>query len=121
MKKWIQREIARGLQGLIALRLPGAPGEDTVSLTLDVWCAALEPRGAGWHEAPDAERIRRAFGALFLRCRQWPAPAELLDALPPPEPVQLLPAPKFSAEEVAANRARIQALMDRFFKHHSMR
>ena len=40
VEKWLEREIARGLQGLIALRLSGAPADDSVTLTLDVWLAA---------------------------------------------------------------------------------
>jgi hypothetical protein len=121
MKAWVRREIARGLQGLVALRLPGAPGEDTVSMTLDVWLAAVERRAAGWSEAPDARRLREGFSALFALCKQWPVPADLLNAMPAPAPPVLLPAPKFSDEERARNRARIAAMMEQFFNHQKMR
>ncbi|MDR0635045.1 MAG: hypothetical protein LBF91_08720 [Azoarcus sp.] len=121
MKAWIRREVARGLQGLIALRLPGAPGEDTVGMTLDIWLAAIAPRAAGWDESGDAGRVRAAFSSLFAMCRQWPAPAQLLEAMPAPRPPVLLPPRKFSDAERAKNRARIAALMERFFKHHRMK
>ena len=61
VEKWLERESARGLQGLIALRLAGAPADDSVTLTLDVWLAAIECQAVTWNEQADAERIRRAF------------------------------------------------------------
>jgi len=65
--RWIEREVARGLQGLVALRLPGAPGEDAVTLTLDIWLAALATRTAGWAEVQDAPRLQAAFRALYAQ------------------------------------------------------
>lgn len=112
LPRWIEREVSRGLQGLIALRLPGAPGADTVAMTLDVWLAALGPRAAGWQESPDAARIRQAFGELFRRCTAWPAPRDLLDALPARAPPQALPPPPMTPEQRARNRARVAELID---------
>lgn len=111
LARWIEREIARGLQGLIALRLPGAPGEDTVALTLDVWLAALAPRAATWHEEPDAERLRSGFRALYGRCDYWPAPRDLLDALPIRAPPVALPPPPLTDEQRARNRERLRQMM----------
>lgn len=116
---WIEREIARGLQGLLALRLPGAPGEDTVGMTLDVWLAAIALRAAGWREEADAARIQQAFTVLFGRAERWPVPRDLLDALPTPQAVTALPAPRLSAEERAANRARLDALMRELSNKHT--
>jgi len=72
VEKWLEREIARGLQGLIALRLSGAPADDSVTLTLDVWLAAIESLSANWNEQLDAERVRRAFRTLYRICDRWP-------------------------------------------------
>lgn len=109
--KWIEREVARGLQGLIALRLPGAPGEDAVTLTLDIWLAALSARAAMWSEHADAPRLQTAFRALYAQLDAWPSPRQLLDALPAPKPAPALPAPRLTPEQRAANRARLDALM----------
>lgn len=109
--RWIEREIARGLQGLIALRLPGAPGEDAITLTLDIWLAAVSMRTAGWTEPADAPRLQAAFRTLYAQCTQWPAPRQLLDALPIRAPPAALPPPRMTPEQRARNRARLDALM----------
>ncbi len=114
--RWIEREVARGLQGLVALRLPGAPGEDAVTLTLDIWLAALAVRVTGWTEATDAARLQVAFRTLYANCTTWPAPRQLLDALPIRAPPRALPAPRMSAEERARNRARLQQMMQQLSK-----
>jgi hypothetical protein len=108
--RWLEREVARGLQGLIALRLPGAPGEDAITLTLDIWLAALTTRAAAWTEA-DAPRLNHAFRCLYAQCTQWPAPRQLLDALPDPRPQVALPPPPLTPAQRAANKARLQEMM----------
>ncbi len=117
--RWLEREIARGLQGLVALRLPGAPAEDAITLTLDVWLAAIAVRAASWAEADDAHRIRAGFRTLYATCDRWPAPRQLLDALPIRAPPRALPPPPMSAEDRARNRARLDALMKQL--SHKMR
>lgn len=109
--RWLEREVARGLQGLIALRLSGAPGEDAITLTLDIWLAALAQRVSGWTEDADAPRIQAAFRALYASSTAWPAPRQLLDALPPRAPPRALPQPTMTPEQRARNRARLEALM----------
>ena len=92
VEKWLEREIARGLQGLIALRLSGAPADDSVTLTLDVWLAAIESLSVNWNEQLDAERVRRAFRTLYRICDRWPPPKVFLDNLgnrDPPRPCRL--------------------------------
>lgn len=117
LARWIEREVVRGLQGLIALRLPGAPGEDAVTLTLDIWLAALAVRAGGWTEAHDAPRLQAAFRALYAQCTTWPAPRQLLDALPIRAPPKALPPPPMTAEERARNRARLAEMMQ-MLSHH---
>jgi hypothetical protein len=93
VEKWLEREIARGLQGLIALRLSGAPADDSVTLTLDVWLAAIESLSVNWNEQLDAERVRRAFRTLYRICDRWPPPKVFLDNLgnrDPPKACRLL-------------------------------
>lgn len=119
LPRWIEREVARGLQGLIALRLSGAPGEDAVVLTLDIWLAALAQRVSGWTEELDAPRIQAAFRALYSQCTQWPTPRQLLDAVPPRAPAPALPAPQLTPEQRARNRARLDALMQDLFRRKS--
>lgn len=105
--KWIEREIARGMQALLALRLLDAPSSDTVERTLDVWIAAIEPRSAGWSETLDAPRIQIAFQLLLARVTRWPAPRELLDAMPARQPARALPAPSATAAQRDAARSRL--------------
>lgn len=111
VEKWLEREIARGLQGLIALRLPGAPADDSVTLTLDVWLAAIESQTVTWNEQLDAERVRRAFRTLYRICDRWPAPKLILDNLGNRDPPKALPAPRMSPEERARNRARLADIL----------
>ena len=109
--QWIDREITRGLQGLLALRLDGAPAQDTINFTVDIWVAALAQRAVGWREQVDASRIQRAFAALFALARKWPTPAEFLAALPARYEPRLLPPPKMTEEERARNRAHLQKII----------
>ncbi|MGB5147485.1 MAG: hypothetical protein WBN86_10210 [Porticoccaceae bacterium] len=107
---WLEREIAQGLQGLVALRLPGAPAEDSITRTLDVWLAALGHRSRTWHEALDAERIRRAFIELYRRCDQWPSPRRFFDHLPP-RTTSEAPVRQLTPEQRRDNLAKMKAII----------
>lgn len=111
VEKWLEREIARGLQGLIALRLTGAPADDSVTLTLDVWLAAIESLSVSWNEQLDAERVRRSFRTLYRICDRWPPPKLFLDNLGNRDPPPALPPPPISKEKRKKNVARIQEIM----------
>lgn len=106
--RWLEREFARGLQGLVALRLSGAPAEDSITLTLDVWLAAVSSLARGWHEHLDAPRIRKAFATLYRTCDRWPAPKQFLDCLEHRPPPPALPAPVMTEEQRQKNLQRIQ-------------
>jgi hypothetical protein len=108
---WLEREIARGLQGLVALRLAGGPPEDSITGMLDIWLAALGHRTKTWHEELDAERIRRAFRELYQRCEQWPSPRLFFNHLPPRSALPELPPPAMSQEQREANQARIRDII----------
>ena len=111
VEKWLEREIARGLQGLIALRLAGAPADDSVTLTLDVWLAAIECQAVTWNEQADAERIRRAFRTLYRICDRCPPPKVFLDNLGNRDPPKALPPPPISEEQRKKNVALLQEIM----------
>ncbi|WP_257010246.1 MULTISPECIES: hypothetical protein [Burkholderia cepacia complex] len=113
IEKWLEREVARGLQGLVALRLSGAPAEDSVTLTLDIWLAAIEDRATTWTELGDAERIRRAFRTLYRVCDRWPPPKLFIDNLGNRDPPRrTLPAPQISEQERQRNRETLRELVE---------
>ena len=120
VEKWLEREIARGLQGLIALRLSGAPADDSVTLTLDVWLAAIESLSVNWNEQLDAERVRRAFRTLYRICDRWPAPKLFLDNLGNRDPPKALPPPPISEEQRKKNVALLRELMKKLGREKSM-
>lgn len=78
---WLKREIAKGVTGLLALRLDGAPAADAATKTADIWLVAMT-KGREWNEDQDALRIAKAFETLFANCERWPPPALLLRELP---------------------------------------
>ena len=120
VEKWLEREIARGLQGLIALRLSGAPADDSVTLTLDVWLAAIESLPVNWNEQLDAERVRRAFRTLYRICDRWPPPKVFLDNRGNRDPPKALPPPPISEEQRKKNVALLRELMKKLGREKSM-
>ena len=120
VEKWLEREIARGLQGLIALRLTGAPADDSVTLTLDVWLVAMESLSVHWNEQLDAERVRRAFRTLYRICDRWPPPKLFLDNLGNRDPPPALPPPQISEEQRKKNVAQLRELMKKLGREKSM-
>lgn len=120
VEKWLEREIARGLQGLIALRLSGAPADDSVTLTLDVWLVAMESLSVHWNEQLDAERVRRAFRTLYRICDRWPPPKLFLDNLGNRDPPPALPPPQISEEQRKKNVAQLRELMKKLGREKSM-
>lgn len=120
VEKWLEREIARGLQGLIALRLSGAPADDSVTLTLDVWLAAIESLSVNWNEQLDAERVRRAFRTMYRICDRWPAPKLFLDNLGNRDPPKALPPPQISEEQRKKNVALLRELMKKLGREKSI-
>lgn len=114
--KWLEREVARGLQGLVALRLAGAPAEDSVTLTLDIWLSAIDGGPWIWEEAADAPRIRSAFQTLYRICDRWPPPKVFFDHIPPRPPLMELPPPQISEAQRKRNLAEIRRLKEMFTK-----
>ena len=107
---WFVRRIRRGLAALVALRLDGHPAADMVEATAQVWVQALWPTRA-WAQDLDNARIGEAFRQITLNETRWPAPAVFLRHLPARAPVAALPAPKLSAAEKEANKARLAKMI----------
>lgn len=85
---FVQHEVLRGLQKLVALRLQGAPPEEGIKLTAAVWLEAMAALPIGWDKQQDAGRITAAFAQLALDAERWPPPKMLIERLPkrPPLP-----------------------------------
>ena len=86
MADFIRAETIEGIQRLYTLRLQGAPPEDGVVATAEVWVAALKKRFATWHETQDIGRIRSGFDVLLLDVVRWPTPAMLIERIPKRKP-----------------------------------
>ncbi|MBO2925105.1 hypothetical protein J5H75_25870 [Pseudomonas asiatica] len=109
-EKWFERAIVAGFQGLITLRLDGAPPADAVNLTLDIWLVALT-KNRQWDEAQDAERIRETFESLFASCERWPSPARFLRDLKPRRLPPLLPKPMRTESQVKSGNAALDGIV----------
>lgn len=106
---WFHNRVVDGLQMLVALALQGTPPAETVALTAQVWVATLW-RARPWLDERDAQRIAAAFADLAARIDRWPAPRQLLDALPAVAPIAL-PAPRLSDAQRRANLQRLAEIM----------
>lgn len=107
---WLSDEIITGLQKLVLLRLPGAPPEDAVVGTVEVWIEALTYRRQ-WDESLDRPRIRRAFALLCGGSDSWPSPKMLVDGLGCRAPPKALPKPHYPPEKAAENLQKIRDLL----------
>ena len=113
MDDFIRIETIEGIQRLYTLRLQGAPPEDGVLATAEVWVAALKQRFVGWNETQDAGRITAGFNELVLDAVRWPSPAMLIGKIPPRKPQARLSAPRrqWTAAEIAANKQKLAQIL----------
>jgi hypothetical protein len=93
---WLEQRVIEGIQGLLVMRLEGAPAADTINATVDMWLEALMACGTTWQEDLDAARVTEAFRQLTHRREQWPPPRTLLNVMPARAPQQALPPPRSS-------------------------
>ncbi|MCL2162340.1 MAG: hypothetical protein FWH56_10725 [Betaproteobacteria bacterium] len=118
--EWLARELSNGFQALLSLGLKRAPSADVIGMTLDVWLVPITRRLGGTDEERGTKRVRTAFARLFER-REWPTPADFLDALPAPIHLPALPVPKQTEAERAVSRERLAAIVEQFFQTKRMR
>lgn len=106
----LYNELISGLQLMLALRLSGSPAADTVAATATAWEIALTT-GKEWDEQADAGRFDAAFSVLAGTQRYWPAPCDLLNALPPrSEPLKIEYQYWRTPEEKAAGQRNLKAI-----------
>ncbi len=101
METWIHNEILDGLSRLLCLGLDRTPATDLIEGTAAMWVAALT-KNRVWEQGPDAPRFREAFVTLAQTRRQWPAPADFMEALPPRTQLALTKQPIKASPERAA-------------------
>jgi hypothetical protein len=113
---WLRREVVEGLQALLALRLDRAPAADMIVLTANIWERAFERRlGTNAIEAIDAPRVREGFLVNFPKLREWPAPADIIESMPPRPPRPALPEPQVSDEQHRENVKQVKAMVEELF------
>lgn len=117
---WFYQAVSGGLQALIVLHLPGAPGHETVAYTEEVWVEALWSANIAWSADLDVSRLHEAFLRLVRQVERWPAPRTLLELLPERPQPRRLAAPRITPAEAAAGRARLAELLARLTKRRSM-
>jgi hypothetical protein len=106
----IHNAIIDGVQRLYVLRLDGAPADDTLPLTTQVWLDAIGYRRQ-WAD-DDLPRLQQAFVALTATAKRWPQPATLLEMLPPRPAPLALTAPETTAAERAENVNFLRQMLD---------
>jgi hypothetical protein len=74
------------------------------------WHEAVTSRRS-WDQARDTPRIRQAFVTLAATRRQWPAPADFVDALPPAPQLRALPKAPANPGRAAAALREVEALL----------
>lgn len=78
---------------------------DMIQGTAAMWVDALTA-GKVWEQEFDAPRFRKAFVTLSQTRRQWPAPADFFEAIPPREQLAITKQPIKANPERAEQAAR---------------
>ena len=87
---------------------------DTLPEVVEAWTLAFKASGQAVKEEIDLPRFHAAFRLVFPKLREWPAPADFLDALPSrPEQKRVAHCPPVSDEERAANLLKLRELSAR--------
>lgn len=97
---WLNAVIAKGLMGLVALRLPNTPPEEIIVKTAQIWVLALtKGLGTKWEKKRDTPRIEKAFMRLYAECDRFPNPKMLIERLPRDYPETLMIERKITEED----------------------
>lgn len=101
----------RHIERLKLLRLEGEPLAEAMGEVTRIWGETLAEYQR-WDRARDTPRLHRGFAILTATSVRWPAPAQLLKALPviPPEVCLPTPLPQMSEEKRRANLRRMARL-----------
>lgn len=112
---WVRKAVGDGLEALVALRLKNTPPEDTIELTGDIWLRAFRQRVS--IQELDEPRIRAAFDKIFPKVREWPAPLDVIELMPPRPPQLALPEQEVSDEQHQKNVLRVRLVIGSFMEH----
>ena len=114
--EWLRNEILDGLSRLMTLSLDRQPAFDVIEGTAHAWLQAVTYQRE-WTQSADQLRVRAAFRWLAGNCTSWPAPRQLIEALP--KRVAATEAKRLEGEltpeqqaERAASRQRVKAMID---------
>lgn len=100
----------------MTLSLDHQPAFDSIEITAGTWLEALSYQRQ-WTQSEDQLRVRSGFRWLAGNCTSWPAPKQLIDALPQRVPAteakrlegELTPEQQAERE---ASRQRVMAMID---------
>lgn len=98
---WFNNALVDGLELIYALALRNAPAASVLPLTTTGWIETLWRKPIAWDQKLDADRIAKGFVSLGGAITEWPAPAMLMQHLPPRStaaPRLAAPAPTLSPE-----------------------
>jgi hypothetical protein len=105
---WLGEIVKARIERLRLLGLDGQPLGRSMGEVTVIWAEVLTRRLGAPDPALDGPRVHAAFDELERRAERWPAPAQLLAALPGRRLPTALPAPRAAP---GPGRARVQALI----------
>lgn len=105
---WFTDTIRGGFKLIVALSLPGTPGPDMITTTVDAWAGTL---WVNHYWLPDdADRMAKGFVKLAAHIDRWPAPRHLLEHMPARPYRTALDRPQLSDDERGKLGAKIHGL-----------
>lgn len=104
---WLLELVKARMERLVILGLEGRPLGRAMGEVVRMWAQIIAGRLPQADAALDAPRLHAAFDVLEATCERWPAPKQLLDALPARPQPQPLPPPPMSEDQ----RAKVRAML----------
>lgn len=104
---WLLELIKARMERLVILGLDGRPLGRAMGEVVQMWAQIIAARLPQADVALDAPRLHAAFDVLEVTCERWPAPKQLLDALPARPQPRPLPPPPMSEDQ----RAKVRAML----------
>ena len=109
--EWLKQEIKNGLAALYVLSLNNTPSQELIAKTRDVWHMAIVRQSRDWQAELDVPRLRAGFETLCATAERWPAPAQLLAAMPPRK-VLAITADGYSESKRLRNKVKLSEMLD---------